>query len=344
MLDDPDGGTTTYSYDSGGRLTGLQTPWGERTSWAYDGGSRLATLTLGNGATVTYTYDAASRTTGVRTLRQAQGHRGGWDCGRGLLVHARCGGEPDGGVSVGRGFPPPARPLAGGAGGGHNAPSSRRSRPPLRERRLHKVASGMEHPQQQSRATGPSPPTAAAGCGPRWAPSEGGRRLRPALAAAVATGLQAAVAADLSVIRAARTARDRTTTSSARGAWRWWADSPVTSWRASRSWRATRRWRRRASSRATSGVCTIARARRVVGSSRATPPRGPTAATGSAVPAWGLEASRRGSTLSAQPRATGTSIGSARCCAPRGSGRAAPALEDRTCGSSPDPGGNGRSR
>ncbi|MDP3514718.1 MAG: DUF6531 domain-containing protein [Sulfuritalea sp.] len=61
---DPNGLTTTLSYDPRGRLTG-KTVGTETTTYQYDGVGQLIRLTLPNGATLSYTYDAAHRLTGI---------------------------------------------------------------------------------------------------------------------------------------------------------------------------------------------------------------------------------------------------------------------------------------
>ena len=61
---DPNGLTTSLSYDPRGRMTG-KTVGAETTSYQYDGVGQLTLLTLPNGASLGYTYDGAHRLTGI---------------------------------------------------------------------------------------------------------------------------------------------------------------------------------------------------------------------------------------------------------------------------------------
>jgi YD repeat-containing protein len=61
---DPNGLTTTLSYDARGRMTG-KTVGTEATSYQYDGVGQLTVLTLPNGASLHYSYDVAHRLSGI---------------------------------------------------------------------------------------------------------------------------------------------------------------------------------------------------------------------------------------------------------------------------------------
>ena len=74
---DPDGGVTSYAYNSLHQLTTVTPPTSgslKPVTLTYDGFGRIATVNDGNGNTVTYTYDLADRITkeaytgGSRTL------------------------------------------------------------------------------------------------------------------------------------------------------------------------------------------------------------------------------------------------------------------------------------
>ena len=82
---DPDGGATSYSYNSLHQLTKVTPPTsGSLTpvSLTYDGFGRVATVTDGNGNTLTYTYDLADRITkqaytgGAKTLTVSYAYDG----------------------------------------------------------------------------------------------------------------------------------------------------------------------------------------------------------------------------------------------------------------------------
>ena len=49
----------TYSYDAGGRLTGVSNGWNEATSWAYDGEGKLTSQSNANGTSLSATYNQA---------------------------------------------------------------------------------------------------------------------------------------------------------------------------------------------------------------------------------------------------------------------------------------------
>ena len=49
----------TYSYDAGGRLTGVSNNWNENTSWAYDGEGKLTGQTNANGTSLSAAYNQA---------------------------------------------------------------------------------------------------------------------------------------------------------------------------------------------------------------------------------------------------------------------------------------------
>jgi YD repeat-containing protein len=59
-LIDPDGGVTTYTFDSVGRLDNLINPFAERTTFGYDADNREKLKQLANGARTSFSYDAAS--------------------------------------------------------------------------------------------------------------------------------------------------------------------------------------------------------------------------------------------------------------------------------------------
>jgi YD repeat-containing protein len=61
---DPNGLTTTLTYDARGRLT-TKNVGGETSTYQYDGIGQLTLLTLPNGASLGYTYDAAHRLTAL---------------------------------------------------------------------------------------------------------------------------------------------------------------------------------------------------------------------------------------------------------------------------------------
>ena len=63
-LTDPNGLTTTLSYDLRGRLTSRSTG-GETTSYSYDGVGNLTQVSLPAGGSYSYTYDAAHRLTDI---------------------------------------------------------------------------------------------------------------------------------------------------------------------------------------------------------------------------------------------------------------------------------------
>jgi YD repeat-containing protein len=54
-------GSTTYTYDSYGRLTGLTNPYSEVTSFAYDSLSRITQKSLSSGTKEVYSYDSLDR-------------------------------------------------------------------------------------------------------------------------------------------------------------------------------------------------------------------------------------------------------------------------------------------
>ena len=66
---DPDGGLTTYSYDSRNLLAALENSYNERTTWQYDALGRATTMSYANGAIAEYDYDAAGRLTALRNLK-----------------------------------------------------------------------------------------------------------------------------------------------------------------------------------------------------------------------------------------------------------------------------------
>ena len=59
-------GTTTYSYDQGGRLLSLTNPYGEVYSWTYDNDSRILTQTSASSNVVTYTYNSLGQRTDIK--------------------------------------------------------------------------------------------------------------------------------------------------------------------------------------------------------------------------------------------------------------------------------------
>ena len=61
---DPNGLTTTLTYDARGRMTG-KTVGTEAATYQYDGVGQLTLLTLPDGASLGYTYDGAHRLTGI---------------------------------------------------------------------------------------------------------------------------------------------------------------------------------------------------------------------------------------------------------------------------------------
>ena len=63
-ITDPNGLTTTLSYDLRGRLSSRNTG-GETTGYSYDGVGNLTQVTLSTGGSYTYTYDAAHRLTDI---------------------------------------------------------------------------------------------------------------------------------------------------------------------------------------------------------------------------------------------------------------------------------------
>ncbi|MFZ6028030.1 MAG: RHS repeat-associated core domain-containing protein, partial [Chloroflexota bacterium] len=60
-LTDAKGQTTTFTYDSMGRLTGETDPLGKTITYQYDAKGNLTSRTDGAGNTITYTYDALGR-------------------------------------------------------------------------------------------------------------------------------------------------------------------------------------------------------------------------------------------------------------------------------------------
>ena len=82
---DPDGGQTSYGYNSLHQLTTVTPPTSgslKPLAYAYDGFGRVATVTDGNGNTLTYTYDLADRVTrecwtgGAQTLTVSYAYDG----------------------------------------------------------------------------------------------------------------------------------------------------------------------------------------------------------------------------------------------------------------------------
>ncbi len=64
-------GTTTYSYDTAGRLASLVNPFSETTSFVYDTLGRVGQKTLANGTAEHYAYDTRSRLTQVQLKQGA---------------------------------------------------------------------------------------------------------------------------------------------------------------------------------------------------------------------------------------------------------------------------------
>jgi RHS repeat-associated protein len=62
---DAAGHTTTYTYDGAGRRLSERLPSGATTSWTYDGAGRILTVTAPDTGVTTYGYDAAGRATTV---------------------------------------------------------------------------------------------------------------------------------------------------------------------------------------------------------------------------------------------------------------------------------------
>ena len=58
-------GTSSFSYDAAGRITGYTDPDGFTLAYVYDAAGNLTQITYPDGSTVTYAYDAANRLTTV---------------------------------------------------------------------------------------------------------------------------------------------------------------------------------------------------------------------------------------------------------------------------------------
>ncbi len=82
-MTDPQGKTTTCTYDRMNRLIQLTDPAGQSYTFAYDPPGRRTSMGLPNGTYVSYTYDEAGRLTDLihrlNTGRLIKGYRYGYD-------------------------------------------------------------------------------------------------------------------------------------------------------------------------------------------------------------------------------------------------------------------------